>query len=383
MKKIFLILALILLSLYLPGQSLNEKIEKLDKIHSELDKKIEEIEQTEQKKQQTTQNIQKYLSQKKAIEAKIDNLEKIKKNAKSEYESTKNRLSDTRKTLIATQNYADVVNMVCQKEFNTLFKLHYNSVLYPENIADCKLLAYLLNESLQESSQINNELNSLLSAKQRLEKKKKNDEKYYLDVRWSEIVNKKKDKKYTKLVKDLEENLVQIETEHKQMLQAKTDLEKEAKALDELISKLQSEILQEDYSYEFSTAKLIWPLTGELIRRFGEQKSSDYNVTVFNNGIDICAKRGTDVKAVEDGVVAFAERHGGSGKLVIIDHRNGFYTLYGHNSVLLVSKGEEVFKGQNIALSGSTGTADQACLHFEIRKKGEPVDPLEFLNEDN
>jgi murein DD-endopeptidase MepM/ murein hydrolase activator NlpD len=273
--------------------------------------------------------------------------------------------------------------MVCQEEFNILFKLHFKSVLYPENISDCKLLAYMLNESLKESSQVNKELNNLLSAKQRLERKKKKDEKYYLDVRWSEIVNKKKDKKYTKMVKDLENNLAQIEKEHKQMLQVKAQLEKEAKSLDELISKLQSEILQEDYSFQFSTEKLIWPLTGKILRDFGEQKSSDYNVTVFNNGIDIGANRGSQVKVVEDGVVVFAERHGGSGKLVIVNHRNGFYTLYGHNSVLMVSKGEEVFKGQTIALSGATGTAAQPCLHFEIRKKGKPVDPLEFLDENN
>jgi Tfp pilus assembly protein PilO len=84
MNRIFFIIILFLWG-EISGQTLNEKIEKLDEIRSELNKKIEEIEQTEQQKQETTQNLQEYLAQKHTIEAKIENLEKIKKNAKSEY----------------------------------------------------------------------------------------------------------------------------------------------------------------------------------------------------------------------------------------------------------------------------------------------------------
>ncbi|MDY6916204.1 MAG: peptidoglycan DD-metalloendopeptidase family protein [Candidatus Cloacimonadota bacterium] len=361
------------------GQSLNEKIEQLGKIKAELNEKIELIEQTEQRKQETRESLERYLSEQEIIEAKIKQLEKTKKNAKSEYENTKNSLSSTRKTLQATRNYAEVVDMVCQEEYKLLFELHFKSVLYPENIADCKLLAYMLNESLQESSKINKELSELLSTKHRLETKKKKDEKYYLDVSWSEVVNRKKDKEYAHIVKEMEENLAQIEREYNDFLDSKQQLEKEAKALDRLIAKLQSDIIEEEYSYQFSSEKLNWPAEGKVIRYFGEQQSEEYNVTVFNNGIDIELEKGTEIKTVDDGIVAFAERHGGSGKLVIINHKNGFYTLYGHNSVLLVSKGEEVFKGQPISLSGSTGNADEPCLHFEVRKKGKPMDPMEFL----
>ena len=159
----------------------------------------------------------------------------------------------------------------------------------------------------------------------------------------------------------------------------KNDLEKEAKALDDLIAKLQAEIVAQEYSFQFSTPKLIWPVQGKILKYFGEQKGDTYDVTVFNNGIDIKVDKGAEVVCVEEGVVAFAERYGNSGKMVIIDHKNGFFSLYSHNSVLLVSKGDEVNKNQVIANAGSTGLVDRPVLHFELRKRGVPVNPLEYL----
>jgi len=153
----------------------------------------------------------------------------------------------------------------------------------------------------------------------------------------------------------------------------------EAEALDELITKLQTEVITEEFSYKFSTDKLIWPVKGKILRPFGEQKSTEYKVSTINNGIDIKAVEGTSVKAVDDGVVAFAEWYNGAGKLVIVDHQNGYFTLYSHNSSLLVSRGEDVVKGQPIAFTGKTGSVQEPSLHFEIRRRGVPVNPMDFL----
>ncbi|HET9015831.1 MAG TPA: M23 family metallopeptidase [Thermomicrobiaceae bacterium] len=99
----------------------------------------------------------------------------------------------------------------------------------------------------------------------------------------------------------------------------------------------------------------------------------------FHTGIDLAVPTGTPVKATAAGTVAIAGWDGGYGNLVEIDHGNGIQTLYGHNSQLLVTVGEQVKAGQVISLSGSTGNSTGPHVHYEIRINGTPVDPAPFI----
>ena len=92
--------------------------------------------------------------------------------------------------------------------------------------------------------------------------------------------------------------------------------------------------------------------------------------------MDIAAPFGTTIRAAADGVVVFAGWRRAYGNTVIIDHGNGLATLYAHCSELLVSEGAVVRQGQPIARVGSTGLATGPHLHFEVRRYGEPVNPL-------
>jgi septal ring factor EnvC (AmiA/AmiB activator) len=85
------------------------------------------------------------------------------------------------------------------------------------------------------------------------------------------------------------------------------------------------------------------------------------------------------VLAVDDGEIIFADRYGGQGKMLIIDHKNGFFSLYGYNSDLLVARGDSVTRGQVIARSGMTGSASAPSLHFELRKDGKAVNPVPYF----
>lgn len=117
-----------------------------------------------------------------------------------------------------------------------------------------------------------------------------------------------------------------------------------------------------------------WPVKGTLTSRFGQRDGS------FHKGVDLAAPTGTNVYAYADGKVVFSGwDNGGYGYLVIISHGNGIETYYGHNSKLLVSAGQQVKKGQHIAEVGSTGESTGSHLHFEIRKNGTPVNPLNYL----
>ncbi|MBB2495761.1 peptidoglycan DD-metalloendopeptidase family protein [Aquipseudomonas ullengensis] len=115
-----------------------------------------------------------------------------------------------------------------------------------------------------------------------------------------------------------------------------------------------------------------WPAGGVLIGKFSSNGS-------LNKGIDIAGELGQPVLAASDGTVVYAGSGlRGYGELVIIKHSDTYVSAYGHNRRLLVREGQQVKVGQHIAEMGSTGT-DRVKLHFEIRRQGKPVDPLQYL----
>lgn len=121
------------------------------------------------------------------------------------------------------------------------------------------------------------------------------------------------------------------------------------------------------------TGTFAYPARGTITSGFGWRWGRQHT------GIDISVPVGTPVKAADGGTVTFSGRYGDYGNLVIIDHGDGYETYYGHNDQLMVSKGEKVFKGQTIALSGKTGRVTGPHLHFEVRRFGVPADPMKYL----
>ncbi len=124
-----------------------------------------------------------------------------------------------------------------------------------------------------------------------------------------------------------------------------------------------------------SDGKFRWPVKGRIIGKFGGTSDGQRN-----DGINVAVPPGTEVKAAEGGVVAYAgEELKGYGKLVLIRHADNWVSAYAHNSEILVKRGESVRRGQAIAKSGKTGTVEQPQLHFELRRGSEPVDPLPHM----
>lgn len=116
------------------------------------------------------------------------------------------------------------------------------------------------------------------------------------------------------------------------------------------------------------------PANGKLTSRFGTRWGR------MHEGIDIGAPVGTAIRAADAGVVISAKYISGYGNTVILDHGNGINTLYGHASELLVVVGQTVEKNELIARVGRTGSTTGSCLHFEVRRNGQPIDPLPYLN---
>lgn len=126
---------------------------------------------------------------------------------------------------------------------------------------------------------------------------------------------------------------------------------------------------------------LEWPVEGQIVARFGRARHPVYNTEIINNGIDIKASRGTPVKAVEAGEVAYADWNGGYGLMVIIDHDGGYYSLYAHLDRANVEVGDNVLRRQSIGTVGESGSLVGPKLHFEIRRGGRAVDPIGWLRQ--
>lgn len=116
-----------------------------------------------------------------------------------------------------------------------------------------------------------------------------------------------------------------------------------------------------------------------LTSSFGSRKHPVLKKVLNHAGVDLRAKTGTRVVSARDGIVTFAGRASGYGKLIIIKHSDGYETRYAHLSKIDVKKGQKISQNQHIALSGATGRVSGPHLHFEIRKNGKVENPLTYL----
>ncbi|NGZ08071.1 MAG: hypothetical protein CV088_01630 [Nitrospira sp. LK70] len=124
---------------------------------------------------------------------------------------------------------------------------------------------------------------------------------------------------------------------------------------------------------------LPWPAEGKVVSFFGRQKHPTFNTYVQRKGIEIRTEEGSFIHAVMTGNVVYADWLKGYGLVIILDHANGFFSLYAHASKILAKAGEQVAEGQPIGETGDTGMIGENTLYFELREGAEPVDPLHWL----
>ena len=130
----------------------------------------------------------------------------------------------------------------------------------------------------------------------------------------------------------------------------------------------------------YPTGSFRWPCSGRITSYFGYRNTGIRGATSNHKGIDIACARGTPIYAADGGRVTYAGYKGAMGYVVIIDHNNGYVTYYEHNSSLLVSAGQTVYKGQQIAKAGRSGVASGVHCHFGIQRNGTYVNPLNYLS---
>ena len=125
-----------------------------------------------------------------------------------------------------------------------------------------------------------------------------------------------------------------------------------------------------------------WPVnSGWISSGFGERNDPFTGKKARHNGLDFAGIKGSEIVAVASGAVTWSGSRQGYGKLLEIDHGNGYLTRYAHNDELLVKDGDSVTAGQEVAKMGSTGRASSPHVHFEVLHKGKVVNPYKFVKQ--
>jgi septal ring factor EnvC (AmiA/AmiB activator) len=178
--------------------------------------------------------------------------------------------------------------------------------------------------------------------------------------------------------------LASLQTESRERAEALERMKQEQSALEKLLRELRratQKFAPPDTKTAFGRlqGKLAWPVAGRLIARFGETRVGG----VKWDGVVIATERGAQVRSVSQGRVVYADWLPGLGLLTIVDHGEGYLSLYGHNDRLFKAAGERVAAGEPIAAAGDSGGRARPELYFEIRKSGRPVDPRPWFKSNN
>jgi septal ring factor EnvC (AmiA/AmiB activator) len=199
------------------------------------------------------------------------------------------------------------------------------------------------------------------------------------------------ERQLTALKEQRETELSRIRNQKAVNERAARDLEKAAAQMQTVLAELErkrqeamrrnNRVLTELDRLDFGNnrGRLPWPVSGTIITGFGRQEHPKYKTVTISNGIDIAAAPGTLVRAVGNGVVDLVDWLPGYGETVILNHGQGFYSIYGHLSSVAVSPGDRVDPEDILGTVGDTGSLKGPCLHFELRQGGGAQDPEAWL----
>lgn len=218
------------------------------------------------------------------------------------------------------------------------------------------------------SSDLKTEEKKLTRLEGSLKEKKKEREALLVSVR-------KEKKTYEKMIKELQEasnrlmRIIQESERRESELRKKRGTKPGAKEEEPV----------EDSGFARLKGRLSWPVNGTVAIHYGTQVDPLFNLPVFRSGIHIKTSNGSSVKAVHEGKVVFADDFKGYGQLVIISHGGGYHTLYGNLSKIFLKNGAIIKEHTIIGEVGESSTIGASGLYFELRYKGKPLDPQQWL----
>lgn len=401
---ILLVIMCFAFSCIIPGYA-NTLEERINKSQGDLSR-------LEQNLQSRGKELDEYQSEEKRIEGELHKLENSLANLRQEInqlekdiENTENEIEITENELVEAQELIEIKDELLKRRLRAIYEqgdsgyleVLFNATTFSEFLTRLNDLKIIAENDLKLLEQAYNEKLIVEEKKQQLEEEKAR----LLDLK-VERLNRREElnaqhAEKEKLIEELQENIKATE-------KAIRELEQEAAKIEQLIKQLQEEMRRQT-EHLTPSGDLLWPLaeygTYWITSGYGYRTDPiTRQPGAFHGAVDIGIPRvrwpaspnynGNPVyiRAAENGVVSYAGINGsltyGYGRLVIIDHGKrsdgkGLATVYAHCHTILVSPGQEVAKGQNIAVVGSTGSSTGPHLHFEVRVDGERQNPMNFF----
>jgi len=367
---VFLILALLFpsISLGAPSEQEYKKIqERLDEEKRKLNAAQEreasvlnELDDVNKRLYSTETDLRKYRSNLKQTEAAISSLafemEKIKRSLERQKNWVRRKLRAMNRLGYGGDVLTQILSAEDMAQLMRTWKYLEHVTLYEQKILKT------FNENLQKLDMEQKKLEGL-----RLEYKARQDK---VKSKEAELAGKKKEK---------ETILYSVRTEKATRLKMISELKEASRRMLEIIRESTKTDDYEGKGFTQLKGKLLWPAEGRVAIPYGSQKDPQFDTPVFRNGIHIQTDAPVDARAVYGGKVIFAEWFKGFGQLIIINHGSGYHTLYGNLAEIFSKVGDIIKENQVIGKVGTSGVLNAQGLYFEIRYKGKPLDPAQWL----
>lgn len=350
--------------------------EKLEQLKSSISKLEQRLEQRSQEKNDLVNSLKKVELEAAATGKRIRQLNR-------QIDSSRKKLSTLEKQQRALQQNIKDQNSAIAEHLTAAYKLgDQEPIKLLLNQEDPQQLSRLFKYYSYFLDARNKKIETYLADVEKLSAlmTEVNQQKLLLDSNRKKLVQDQEQfaaisKRRSKALKQLNTSLKNDRSKLEKMVAERAELEELLNRVETAVSEvaLTPPVIQQ--SFVSQKGLLQWPLKGRVAHSFGSQRSG----TLRWQGWLIGAKSGESVNAVHDGHVIFSNYLRGFGLLIILNHGDGYMTLYAHNKELLKDTGDWVLSSETIARAGDTGGLEKPALYFEIRKQGQPADPSEWL----
>ncbi|UCF87685.1 MAG: peptidoglycan DD-metalloendopeptidase family protein [Nitrospiraceae bacterium] len=349
-----------------------------------------ELKQIQKKIIEEKRKVEQTIKKEKSTLSELERITKKLEKKRKELDSYDRRLSKTRSNIRRLENDIFLLNsklktrsVLLKERLKSLYKQRHGSIAdilvsARDNKDLMKKVKYISFIAAYDSKLMNTysgEIKELNSKMEHMEMLRKDLEtnKNTVQKKTSELRTERKNK---------DKLLASIKSKRSSYEKMINELEDSSQRLREMIKELEKKkasLPPKGIGFNKLKGRLPWPVYGEVLLPFGKQKDPQFNVVTYRKGIEIASDIGSAVLTVSEGQIVFADWFKGYGQLVIVNHGDGFHTLYANLAEIFHKAGDIIRKRQAVGKVGESGVLDAPSLYFEIRYKGKPLNPIDWL----